>query len=213
MIKSGAPVVAFDADGILHNTYPPWLGAWNGFLQQRHGAAARNVTVEDCRNYDLHSCLGDDGGPMTAEQKSLFYDIITKDEEFWANIDPMEGALEAAEALHHDGFDVIVVTAPSGPRSAAGKLRALKKHLPWLDSKAIFLAHQKYRIYADFLVDDAPANAQAQRLYQPHCKVVGVEWPWNAGQRELWDCLAKGHANSGPAFQEILDFIRGASGR
>ncbi len=81
--------------------------------------------------------------------------------EFWTELEPIEGALEAYERLSQN-FDVGILTAPSIYNSASysGKQIWVAKHLGMEAVKNMIIAYKKERVIGDYLIDDGSFNGQ-----------------------------------------------------
>ena len=175
--------IGVDADGTGYNLIDPWLRLWEI-------ESGRSHTAEDVVHYNPHRVLGPDGGEMSPEDTERFYGLL-ESEGLFLGLKPFDGFLEGVKQLHDAGHEVHIVTAPAGPVSAAEKLHAFKRDLPWLSRKRVNLVHRKHLPDLDVLIDDAPENALAMHQARPNTLIVGLEMPWNRDQRHLWDFLGK----------------------
>ncbi len=101
------------------------------------------------------------GTPLKNVRK-LLKDVCRHNEDFWANLDWVEGGKEVWDAIkNHDPY---ILSAPMGmsEESKAGKIRWVKKHLGLPDS-SIILDDDKFN-YTEFdgrtgvLIDDLDYN-------------------------------------------------------
>lgn len=196
----GAPTVAWDADGIIHDLISSCLMVWNR-------ETGRTDSMEDINDFYIEKALN-----LSKDESDHFHGIFERPGLF-EDLALFDGAPEAMKELHDSGHDVIIVSAPSGPESARGKLRAFARQIPWLSRKKIVLMHEKWRINADFWVDDASHSISEIRKHQPHAITLGLEQPWNRHLAHLWHLLATDYRRPRDAFRNITDIVRTFSGR
>ena len=96
--------------------------------------------------------------------------------DFFINLKPMPGAIEAYNALNKD-FDVnILTTAPwSNPDSLKEKIEWVKKWLPSAYKNVIFSHHKDLNI-GDYLIDDSVKNG-AGEFSGKHIQIWSDEFP------------------------------------
>jgi len=184
--------IGIDADGTGYDLIDPWLRLWEARSGQKR-------VPEDVIEYNPHRVLGPDGGEMSIEDREHFYSLL-ESEGLFLGLKPLDGFLESVKALHDMGHEIHIVSAPAGPVSAAEKLHAFGRDLPWLSRKRINLVHDKHLLDLDVLIDDSPENAEAMRKARPNTLVVGLEMPWNRVHRKHWHLLAKD-------WNEIVSFV------
>ena len=87
------------------------------------------------------------------------YDII-QNEDLFANLSPMPNAIESIERLvNNSRLDTYIVTAYSGNGDMAkGKIRWIKKNMPFFDTEYVILCKPKHLVYGNVLLDDAVKN-------------------------------------------------------
>jgi 5'-nucleotidase len=75
---------------------------------------------------------------------------------FYADLVPIDGAIEALHEMAHDGFEVFIVTSPwpANPTCASDKLRWVEKHLGFDWSKRTIITADKTVVRGDVLFDD-----------------------------------------------------------
>lgn len=78
---------------------------------------------------------------------------------FFANLQPIEGAIEAFKLLH-ERFDVYILsTAPwSNPHAWSEKRLWVEKHLGEYAFKRLILSHNKGLLRGEYLIDDRTLN-------------------------------------------------------
>jgi len=130
--------------------------------------------------------------------RSYMYEMLSDDEEFWANLPWMEGGEELWAYISK--YDPYILTAPmdnKGEGSEKGKRVWIKK---WLNPKpnVIEMSHDKYKWAVldgkpNILIDDFPTNTE----------------PWNKTQeaqginREGLPQLAILHTDAGKTIQQL----------
>jgi len=78
---------------------------------------------------------------------------------FFADLPPIEGALEAFNEIRRHFDTYILSTAPwENPSAWTDKLLWVKKHLNLQAHKRLILTHYKNLNHGDFLIDDRPNN-------------------------------------------------------
>jgi 5'(3')-deoxyribonucleotidase len=123
-------------------------------------------------------------------------------------MNPLPGAIDAVKHLHDSGHTVYVVSAPIHAISYGEKVEWVEQWLPFLGKKRTILAHDKHIIPADWLIDDAPHNAEAYRRANPNSKIATITYPYNQGCPEF-DLLAESWLDTAKAWQEIVSTIEG----
>lgn len=92
-----------------------------------------------------------------ARHKKAVYQIL-EHPSFYAELEPIPGAVEAAQLMRADGHDVIFVSSPweTNPMGYQAKADWLAKHYGSWARKNLILTSDKTIIYCDVLVDDKP---------------------------------------------------------
>lgn len=134
--------------------------------------------------------------------------------EFFLDLEPLPGALEAVESLAKLGHDILIVSAPSWPgTSASDKISWAQKHMPFLNKRDISLMHQKHKLMGDVFIDDSPDNIKLYRQkwgkhkewHQP--KIMTIAYPYNESIKGLVDVYADGFQDTKKAWGTILQAI------
>jgi 5'-nucleotidase len=83
---------------------------------------------------------------------------LVREPGFYRELPPIPGALEALEEMATLGLDIIFLTAPMSdhPTCSQEKVAWVERHLgrPWVNR--LFIAKDKTRVRATYLVDDRP---------------------------------------------------------
>lgn len=157
-------IVAFDMDGPIADLHTEWYRRYNRDYND-------DLSLDRVVTWDLHNYVKPECGKK-------IYDYL-RDPDLYANVKPVEGALEHMKWLRENGHEVIVVTA--------GVSGNLDQKLDWLKNNGfsaagersmggVIFAYDKKYIRAQMLIDDGPHNIQA-------FGGTGVVWdaPYNKG--------------------------------
>ena len=134
--------VLVDVDGVLERLVPPWVRA----LNVKYGT---NVKPEEVTEWDITKFF------QGLSRNQVFSPLHTK--ELWANLQPMEGAVEYLKKLKNDGHVVTLVTA-AHPDTVLDKWKFINRNFPYISFNDIIIAHQKQLIMGNVLIDDKPEN-------------------------------------------------------
>jgi len=91
--------------------------------------------------------------------EAYFDTAINGTEDFFLDLKPLPGAIEAYHTLT-EKYDVYILsTAPWGiPNAWCDKLHWVNKHLPEVSKKRLILSHNKHLNAGDYLIDDRLKN-------------------------------------------------------
>lgn len=155
-----------DMDDVLCKFTTKVVDVWNT------ANPARTIKIDDVNIWNIESVIGEGGAE--------FLNRTMQQTNFYANLDPMEHAVEVMKYLHDEGHDVIIVTAVPKhvPGATDGKLAWIRQHLPFFNLKNFFSAHRKDLVHAHVMFDDGPHNLDAFRGV-----TVAMDWPWNKKSR------------------------------
>lgn len=153
--------VLVDLDSIVFDI----LGAWIGEANRRFGD---NLTVADIVSWSWHELSRGGTG---------IYKIL-EEPGFFRNLRPYPGAVEGVRRLN-ERHRLKIVTAADHVPSYSEKAAAVREHMPFLNKRQLVVMHDKHEIKADYLVDDAPHNAEAYKLAHPDAKVIAIGYPYN----------------------------------
>lgn len=124
-----------------------------------------------------------------------------RDVDFWANLEPVPGAVAGIRTLVSEGHDVRIVTQvlpEAAGASYEGKLKWIKKHLPEFDLGHVIVTKDKASVSGDVLFDDAP-----HQLSSFPGRAVALRYEWNK------DVPNVVHVDGWPEFvQWIRDYVR-----
>lgn len=162
MIKH-PPSVALDMDNVLANWDEGLVGAW------------KRTTDKPFFDYlSRKTYYVEDQAPhVTREElEALFHSP-----GFYRDLPPVEGGLEAAREMKNMGWDVILLTAPTlSDTCHQEKIQWVREHLGSLWVGRVYIALDKTRIRADYLIDDKP---EVEGVYDPHWEHLVYDAPYN----------------------------------
>ena len=135
--------ITLDMDDVLADTHGKLIDiALNEFTT--------NHSRHDFQNHALHNLLH-------AKQMKKLYALIQQP-GFFANIPPIEGAVEVVTRLSHYYEIYIATAAMEFPNSFREKYDWLAQHLPFIPWTHIVFCGDKSIIASDYLIDDHVKN-------------------------------------------------------
>lgn len=153
----GKPVLLFDLDGICANLAAKWLDAYNREWDD-------DLTLDEIVEWEWHRFVRPECGKR-------IYQYLNRP-GFFADLEPIPGALPALERLK-DRAELVVLTA--SPRGAmADKVNWVRRHLPFIPKENVIITHRKDLVAGDVLFDDAPRNLRHFRGVR-----VLMDYPYN----------------------------------
>lgn len=158
-----AATVLVDMDGVLANSLPNWLEAYNLL-------SGEDIDLEDIKSY---------GFGQYVRQPELLFSCLERAMVF-LNAQPMPGAIEGFRRLHKN-HDVYVVTynheaCPSGFQQ---KLAWMRKHFPEFPSHRVIFTKNKGMVHGDVLIEDSPANIAAWLPMNPKGQAFCISHQYN----------------------------------
>lgn len=98
---------------------------------------------------------------VLSPEQGLQLELMLQSGEFFADLDPLAGAIETLRSLtqKHDVF--IATAAMTYPNSCGPKFAWIEKYLPFFDPLNIVFCGDKSIISADYLIDDHSYNFDA----------------------------------------------------
>jgi 5'-nucleotidase len=127
--------------------------------------------VEDIKHYWLEKTLG----PRSA----YFIKSCMRDPRFFADLEPIDGAISGMEELNAMGHELII--ASKVPLNAGigfyGKVEWIRKYLPWFDLSNFVGIQNKTLLGGDVLLDDSPSNVKL--FSDAGRRAVIFDRPWN----------------------------------
>lgn len=164
----------------LDDTIAEWSGRFD------RGLDARPDTDGIRRSRDQTGFSLFDG--HTREQKLIIREVLSEP-NFYAELEPIPGALEAIYQMDEEGHEVFIVTSPwvSNPTCASDKLRWVEKHLGTSWGGRTIITSDKTIVRGDVLFDD---KGHITGVDEPTWEQVLITQPHNrsvAGKVRLGD--------------------------
>lgn len=152
----------------LDETLCDLMGAW---FRAHRFATGQVVRREDVTGWSFFGS----SGPTKREMRRYL-----ENRRMFRELAPLPGAIGAVRRIHRAGHDVVVVTAPSGPESAAGKVEWCRNHLRFLPRDSLVVTGRKELVRGDWLVDDRSSTLSAWLAANPDGRAACIAQPWNA---------------------------------
>ncbi len=124
---------------------------------------------------------------------------------FFADLMPLPGAVESVRNLVDAGHDVLIVTAPATPHSAAEKYHWCAKYLGFISPKNVIMCARKELIHGEVLIDDSPSTARAWASVHIFVHTITIAYPYNDVQS--YDLRADGYQDPEKAWGSIVRYI------
>lgn len=168
-----------DLDGVIAN----WGKQWDRYLDDITGTE-RIPRHHQQTTFDLKAGLDDD------ERKIV--DDVMATPGFYADLEPINGAIEGLHYLDALGHDVTICTSPwiANPTCASDKLAWVRYHLGDDWAKRTVITFDKTIVRADFLIDDKP---EVSGVMAPEWEHIVYDQGYNRGEldkRRLMDWSA-----------------------
>lgn len=158
----------------MDNVICKWVDRVLENYNHDHGTS---FEINDITEFNFFHILGTQGKPHISAQMDKF--------SFWANLEPVDGAIEGIQQLIHKGFEVFIVTDVSKDSYGAypGKVEWLKRNMPFFDLRNFIACSKKEMVDGDVLFDDGAHNIESF----VNNGGIGVlfDYPWNQGDVEL----------------------------
>lgn len=156
--------ILVDMDDVLDELLKHWVSALNKKCNT-------DVGREDITGWDIHPYF------PTLSQAELYAPL--KEESFWANMTPVDGATQYIEQLQKDGHCVLVVTA-THYGTVKPKIKWLLNTFHSLVWEDIIITSHKQLIKGDVLVDDGIHNLEGGTYFKilmdaPHNRSYDAE--------------------------------------
>jgi 5'-nucleotidase len=129
---------------------------------------------------------------------------------FFADLEPVDGAIEALKEFKDDGHHVVILSAPSYPGSSAvDKLDWIHKHLPFIHKRDVMLGWHKFMMKGDVLIDDSPVNIKEYRKAWPDAHILTIAYNHNKEVAHLTNLYAHDANNTAAAWKAIRGYVKG----
>lgn len=159
-------MILVDMDGVLAD----WGGNYSRHLDER-GAHESIRRHPDQRSFDLFE-------GVDPEHHHVIHSVM-EHPGFYAELEPLPGAVEALDQMMWNGFEVLIVTSPwpSNPTCASDKIDWAVKHFgkPW--AKRVVITSDKTVVVGDYLIDDKPTITGY--LNDPAWRHILFDQPYN----------------------------------
>lgn len=139
--------ILIDMDDTLESLLPAWV-QW---LNDRHGLSVDHESISE---WDMHIAF-----PSLADEE-LFAPL--SDRSFWKTVMPKPNAPMYVKKLIDDGHKVYVCTASHYSTLQYKTEEVLFKYFPYLKWENVIVAHDKYLIKGDVIIDDALHNLEGR---------------------------------------------------
>jgi 5'-nucleotidase len=169
--------VLIDMDEVVVDMLNPWLerynADWNG-----------DLTRADIKSWDVLEYVR----PEAREDMWAYL----MEPDFFDGLEPLPGAISGISRIITHGWDPWIVSTPTGPESAASKLRWVDRHLKWtcgISTRETVLIEDKASIRCDAIIDDRPSNLTDMMSRNPDVVVIAMGTPYNeylSGDVDLW---------------------------
>lgn len=165
-VAPGTPArktVLVDMDGVLADSLPNWLAAYNLF-------SGEDIEVEDIKSY---------GFGQHVRQPELLFSCLERAMVF-LNAKPMPGAVEGFRKLckAHDVY-VVTYNHESCPSGFQQKLAWMRRHFPEFPSNRVIFTKNKGMVQGDVIIEDSPDNIQAWLSVNPKGRAFCIAQPYN----------------------------------
>jgi len=140
----------FDMDSVLADLTTKWYTRYNEDYND-------NITAAKVTSWGVEHFVK----PECGDKMQDYLD----EPGFFADLKPIEGAIEGVRQLSEAGHEIYIVSA-SRPAAYTDKYNWLMKHMPFLDYHKIIFTHSKGIIDGDALIDDGVHNLEA--FYNHH---------------------------------------------
>lgn len=159
-------IVGFDQDGVL--------SGWDEYLSEQADL------VPELADFPRQPERGWNDYNQTHPEHKKHVMKILMHPEFYENLPPLPGAIDAIREVVEDGHDVSIVTTPwdSNPMGHQGKVRWVKKHLGAEYVKRLVITRDKTQWVGDILIDDKPA---IKGKIVPFWRQIYFTQPYNEG--------------------------------
>lgn len=135
--------IAIDMDEVIAD-------ALGGLISHYNESTNSNVTHDDLIGKKIYEVL-------TENDRRVIEEALAQ-EEFWMNLDVIDGSQEVIERLSkkHDIF--ISTAAMEVPASLRPKFHWLKEHFPFIPELNYIFCGHKHIVATDYLIDDNPRH-------------------------------------------------------
>lgn len=182
-----APIILIDMDEVLCR--------WEEYFVASHRKMFPHLPIPDAgqrEGFDLFYGLSPERRHATA--------AVLDEPGFFAELEPVVGAIEAIRDMQGMGMDVALCTSPwlSNPTCASDKFRWVQRHLGSEMAEATVVTRDKTRVRGDVLIDDKP---DIKGRTEPEWDLIRFTYHYN---RNLPGPRIQGWSNWQPTLGPIL---------
>jgi len=188
--------ILVDLDSTVVDLMSVWIASYNAEM------------APDDEEIDIDTMKGSFADATRSGKR--VYEFLNR-EGWFRYLPELEGAIDAVKELHDLGHRIVVCTSPGKSEWApSDKFRWVAEHMPFLKlPDDLIIAHDKFMVKADVLIDDNPRQAKPYREAWPDAKIVTVAWPHNSAPEEveLFDLRAPDYRDTTMAWATIRSWI------
>lgn len=196
--------ISVDLDG----TIADWTNTAIGRCKELYDV---DIKFEDVKDYKFSEVVqkayeAKHGTRIDEEDNHIYHQVCGGD--FYLNLPPISGAIEAVKQVKEDGHDIIFVTKPTDwHRSSDHKVKWLAKHFSDIEYEVLMVSKMegKHLVNVHVIVDDDPRALTNHPTAIPVC----VAQPWNEefrGSDEV-GMVVLGHISELPEQVKFIDSL------
>lgn len=135
--------ILIDMDDTIENLIVCWVRK----LNEKYGTS---VKYSDVVCYEMTKIF------PTLTEKQIFEPLF--DDNFWDEVEPIDGSVEYIQSLINDGHNIYIVTNSHYNTLKPKMEKVLQKYFPFISWRNVIIASNKQMIMGDILIDDAIHN-------------------------------------------------------
>lgn len=135
--------ILIDMDDTIENLIVCWIKT----LNEKYGTT---VKYSDVICWDMTEIF------PTLTREQIFAPLFN--ENFWDNVQPIDGSIEFIQKLIDDGHDIYIVTNSHYDTIKPKMEKVLHKYFPFISWRNVIITSNKQMINGDILIDDAIHN-------------------------------------------------------
>lgn len=151
--------ILVDTDGVLADTMTEWLRRYNNDYDD-------NLKVEQITEWATDKFVKPECG-------TKIYDYLY-DRDLYNNVFPIDGASSSVKWLKNHGHEVVFVTSGVQESKAVWLSNYGFTSGYWMFAPELIVAHHKYHIKGDLIIDDNPKNCD-----EFGGRAILFNQPWN----------------------------------
>ena len=162
--------ILLDMDDVMVDLIGPWLD----YLNNKHGS---NISKDDVFCWDMNECVLPKLLECDAEENIHIFEPLFIP-EFWDNVKPLEGAVDAIKELN-EKHSIYIATASHHNTFGPKIEKCLLKYFPFISEKQIICIYRKELIDAGILIDDNYDNIEKFALSSGNKSGILMNAPYN----------------------------------